>query len=353
MADTTRGSSPAVKADLLANPAGYSFFQAILLLRRFSREDGALPKDANFLYNALRIRPELSLAFPGCDLTELREDDTGPYPVFHLTTTFLGLYGSSSPLPTFYTEDLIDERSEDITVTRDFLDVFNSPLYAHLLRAMGKYRLFFQCNNVHDPAIVDRLFCLLGYGHPELRTGIPRAEKLLRYIGLFSQWPRSGLGLRTLVSDALGGAPVDLVPNVPRLVDIPADQRLILGRQGATLGEDAHLGQVIKDLMGKIRLVIGPLDEATFHHCLPGRSSFRWLSELICLYLAEPMDCRLELELRPDEAQPARLGGTVWCALGLDTWIFTKEPPRRCRAVFELKHRERGHDPCRFEGTAA
>lgn len=353
MADTTRGSSPALKADLLANPAGYSFFQAVLLLRRFFHEKNAPTEDFAFLYNALRIRPDLSLAFPGCDLTALTEQTGGPYPVYHLTATFLGLYGCSSPLPTFYTEDLIDERSDDITVTRDFLDVFNSPLYAHLLRAMGKYRLFFQFQNIRDPAILDRLYCLLGYGHPELRAGVPRVEKLLRYIGLFSQWPRSGLGLRTLVSDALGGAPVDLVPNVPRLVEIPRDQRLILGRQGATLGVDAHLGRVIKDLMGKIRLVIGPLDERTFHRCLPGRRDFRWLAELIHLYLAEPMDCRLELDLRPDQARPARLGGGLWCALGLDTWIFTEEPPRRCRAVFELNHREGRHDPRRFEGTAA
>jgi len=33
---------------------------------------------------------------------------------FLITATFLGLYGVSSPLPTFYTEDLMDEASQDI-----------------------------------------------------------------------------------------------------------------------------------------------------------------------------------------------------------------------------------------------
>jgi type VI secretion system protein ImpH len=353
MADTTRGTTPALKEDLLANPARYSFFQAIILLRRFFLQEYSRPEGFSFLYDALRIRPHLSLAFPGTDLTEAREDVSGPYPVYHLTATFLGLYGCASPLPTFYTEDLIDERSEDVTVTRDFLDVFNSPLYTHLLGAMSKYRLLFQLQSVGDAAILDRVYCLLGYGHPELRQCIPRVEKLLRYIGLFSQWPRSAMGLRTLISDALSGAPVAAITNVPRLVAIPDDQRLILGRQGASLGLDAYLGSTIKDLMGKVRLVIGPLDDATFHGCLPGQDNFLWLLELISLFLAEPLDCRLEMELRHDQARPARLGADKWGALGLDTWVFSKEPPRRCRAIFELKTRERRHDSCRFEVPAA
>jgi type VI secretion system protein ImpH len=346
MADTTRGTPPSVKEDLLANPARYSFWQAIILLRRFFLQENTQPEGFSFLYDALRIRPHLSLAFPGTDITELREETSGPHPVYHLTATFLGLYGCSSPLPTFYTEDLIDERSEDITVTRNFLDVFNSPLFTHLLGAMGKYRLFFQLHTANNNAVLDRVYCLLGYGHPELRACIPQSQRLLRYIGLFSQWPRSAMGLRTLISDALSGAPVALEPNLARMVDIPDDQRLILGRQGATLGVDSHLGSCIEDRMGKVRLVVGPLDDDVFHDCLPGRDNFLWLSELINLYLAEPMDCRLEVELHRDQARPARLGAAKWSALGLDTWVFSQEPPRRCRAVFELNPREGHHDSC-------
>lgn len=346
MADPTRGTTPALKENLLANPAGYSFFQAVLLIRRFIYEEITPPDDFVFPYDALRIRPHLSLAFPGTDITALREDTTGPYPVYHITTTFLGLYGCSSPLPTFYTEDLIGESAEDVTVTRDFLDVINSPLYPHLLGVMAKYRMFFQMRDHKDCPQRERLHCLLGYGHPELRNRVTDAERLLRYIGLFSQWPRSAMGLRTLVSDALGGAPVAVVPNVPRMVDIPDDQRLVLGSQCATLGVDAHLGDRIKDLMGKIRIVIGPLDDETFHACLPGRANFLRLKELIALFLAEPMDCRLEVELLPEHARPARLGEKKWSALGLDSWVFSDSPPRRCRAIFELNPRERRYDAC-------
>jgi len=347
MADTTRGTPPTVKEDLLANPARYSFFQAVVLLRHFFYKESVPPDDSSFIYDHLRVRPHLSLSFPGSDMTELSEDASGSFPVYHITATFLGLYGSSSPLPTFYTEDLIEERSEDVSVTRDFLDVVNSPLYPLLIRAVSKYRLFYQLLDAANSEILERIYCLLGYGHKELRDRIPRVQVLPRYIGLFSQWPRSAMGLRTLVSDALGGAPVEIFSNVSRMVQIPGDQRLVLGLQGAELGVDAHLGCEIKDVMGKIRMVIGPLDDETFHACLAGQDNFHWVEELIMLYLSEPIECRLEVELVRLEAQPARLGAGKWGALGHDAWVFSGSPPETCRAVFELKPSEMCYDACR------
>jgi len=347
MADTTRRTTSSVKEELLANPARFSFFQAVVLLRYFFHKESAPPDEVTFLYDNLRVKPHLSLSFPGSDMTELSEDLSGPLPVYHITATFMGLYGSSSPLPTFYTEDLIEEDSEDITVTRDFLDVVNSPFYPLLIRAVGKYRLFYQLLDAENPEIIERIFCLLGYGHKELKDRIPRVDRLPRYIGLFSQWPRSAMGLRTLISDALGGAPVRIEPNVPRMVRIPDDQRLVLGAQAATLGEDAHLGCEIKDLMGKITMTIGPLDDETYHACLAGQDNFLWVEELITLYLSEPVECRLEVELTRYEAQPARLGEGKWGALGHDAWVFSGSPPQSCRAFFELKPSEMRHDSCR------
>lgn len=340
MADAARRTTPTLKEELFEKPAEFSFLQAVALLWRFFSQENDVPETCNFLYDVLRIRPHLSLAFPGSDITDLRETQGATHPVYHITATFLGLYGASSPLPTFYTEDLLDERSDDITVTRDFLDVVNSPLYPLLLRAMSKYRPFFHLDQ-HESSITERLYCLQGYGHQELRDGIAGVSRLPRYIGLFSQWPRSAMGLRTLVSDALSGEPVKLFPNIPRMVAIPDDQRLVLGRQCASLGEDAHLGDRILDIMGRIRLVVGPLDDESFHACLPGGSTYLWIEELVSLYLAEPMECRLEVDLKPEQARPARLGGEKWGILGHDTWLFSGTPPTRCRAVFELKPRGR------------
>lgn len=337
MADASRGPSPDLERDLFANAPSFGFFQAMRLLRLlFTRESGHDTGTAFFREN-LRVRPHLSLSFPGTDLTRLEKDEKDGRPLYRSTVSFLGLYGSSSPLPTFYTEDLIDQVTDDVTVVRDFVDIVNSPFYPLLIQAWLKYRLFFQVDGLSDKANISRLFCLFGLGSVELRDRVTNPRRLLRYIGLFSLWPRSATGLKTLISDVLGGAKVSVIPNLERRVPIPGDQRCLLGLQAASLGSDVHIGREIADRQGRFALAVGPLDEETFHGCLPGTETFAWVEELLRLYLAVPLDCRLEISLRREEVSPARLGGGKWSVLGHDAWIYSRTQPEQCRAVFHLK----------------
>ncbi len=341
-------SANPLRQDLLDNPQRYGFFQAIRLLRLFACREGGCD-DARFLNDNLRIRPDLSLAFPGTDMTDLseeRDDDQDEAPRYHITATFLELYGSASPLPTFYTEELLDDASDDNTVVRDFVDIVNSPLYPLIIRAWSKYRLPIKVLDEEAEEYLERLFCLAGLGLPELRKKLPNPLKLLRYIGLFSQWPRSPMGLRTLLADAVGlensdpldgPVPVEVTPCVRRCVAIPMEQRCSLGVQNNELGEDAICGEKVQDRLGKITVHIGPLNEELYHACLPGSPIFHWISVLIRLYLLQPLDCDLELKVEPTEARTARLGTGKWSALGMDTWIFSSQQPEEASAWFPVK----------------
>src|SRR3546814_7786829 len=86
---------------LLAEGHRYAFFQALRLLRLHLGEET--------FAQSVRVRPTLSLSFPENDINSIvREND-----ILRITANFFGLYGVTSPLPTFYTEDLI--RSEEHT----------------------------------------------------------------------------------------------------------------------------------------------------------------------------------------------------------------------------------------------
>lgn len=346
MADTDRrppaalanGASKqlSIKDDLLQNTPAFSFFQAIRLLRYFAGREG-MHDDERFLNDNLRIRPDLSLGFPGTDITLLHEtrDDTSFK--YHIEATFLGLYGASSPLPTFYTEELLDDESEDTSVVRDFVDIVNTPLYPLLIRAWTKYRMLIKVVDENDQDYLERLFCLCGVGLPELRENVQHPRKLLRYIGLFSQWPRSALGLETLLSDALGNVEVHVEPCVQRRVPIPEDQRIILGSENNQLGEDAVLGTLVDDRLGMIAVNIGPLPAEDYHACLPGTDRYEWIVQLIRMYLVEPLACRLVLVMAPDEVRHAALGSFTWGALGLDTWVYSSDVPGQAHASFHIQ----------------
>jgi type VI secretion system protein ImpH len=325
-------SSFDLKLDLLKEGHGFSFFQAMRLLRLFvPSSKGRSGAGFNDLEH-IRVRPKLSLAFPPADVDSIEESE-GEEPQFLVTVTPLGLYGASSPLPTFYTEDLLEEASEDESVTREFIDTINHRLFFLLFRCWTKYRQFIQVVEEKNPQHLERLFSLVGFGEEALRQDVPDAYGLLRYVGLFTQFPRSGAGLQALLQDAFGNVPVAVEPCVLRKARIPVDQRLMLGESGGALGVDSYIGEEMEDRMGKFRLRIGPLDRHQFQRLLPGGGGCEKLVFLTKCYITDPLEYDVELTLAEGEARGVCLGQPEWSRLGWDTWVFADEPIGEVKAT--------------------
>lgn len=333
MASQIRGPSFDLKLNLLKEGYSFSFFQVIRLIRLLNRNDIHVEEGQTVNNLKIKIKPELSLAFPASDIASV-EELPGDIPSFVITATFMGLYGVSSPLPTFYTEDLFTEASEDETVTRDFIDIISQRLYLLFFSCLNKYSQFLQVVEEKDLQNLERLFCLLGIGEKELRKEVPDAYGLIRYIGLFTQFPRSALGLKTLLQDAFKGIPIEIIPCLLRWLKIPEDQRMYLGVSGVTLGEDGFLGEEIEDRMGTFRLQIGPVNQDQFTALLPGAQDFKRLSFLIKFYLTEPLEYEIDMTLSEGEMKTVCLGGPKWCRLGLDTWTFSGEHKGEIKANF-------------------
>ncbi|WP_298438909.1 type VI secretion system baseplate subunit TssG [Geobacter sp.] len=328
MAGTTRTAAPSLEAALLEKGHEFSFFQAMRLLGILTRKDGAGAGESAG-NGAVRVRPELSLAFPAADIARIERKEAG----YLITARFLGLYGSASPLPTFYTEELLDEAAADAATTREFLDIINHRLYALFFACAAKYRLFFQVAEEENKEVVERLFCLAGLDGRKTRQRLPDPHALLRYVGLLSHNPRSALGLRTLLKDALG-APVEVIQCVRRRLPIPPEQRAQPGISGCTLGVDAVIGSEKEDRMGMFRLRIGPLTREEFSAFLPGEAARKRLSELVRSYLPPSLAWDLELLLAPGEATAACLGAPVGSRLGWDTWLGVAETGEPVGVVF-------------------
>lgn len=286
-----------LKKELLAQGEQFSFFQALRLLEREN----------------VQVRPDTSLAFPKADIKSIEELPAGKG--YLITSTFLGLYGAASPLPAFYSEDILADAREDSTAARDFLDIIHRRLYTLLFECWKKYR---------SPAHVGMLHALSGQNH----------YSFLRYTGLFGGHPRSALGLKTMLTDFLSGTKVEIVPCMPRPVKIAADQRLKLGAEENGLGENSILGEELIDYQSKFRVRIGPLDQQQFSSVLPGGEKYKPLTQLIDNYLLDPLVYDFELVLAEEQIQHATLGGPEWSRLGLDTVVFTAEPEGDLNVVY-------------------
>jgi type VI secretion system protein ImpH len=322
----------ALQDDLIEQGHSYAFFQAIRLLRRM----GGSVDDQSGEKKAIRVRPSLNLSFPAADIDRIDRTQTDAGEAYRITANFLGLYGTASPLPTFYTEDLMAEANEDESVSRDFLDIIHARLYGLLFSGWMKYRQFLQVTEERSTSHIERLFCLLGLGEKALRDNIQDPDVLLRYVGLFTQFPRSAVGLATVLKDALEGVPTSLEPCILRMATIPESQRLKMGRSGNILGETAYVGQEIADRMGKFRLQLGPLTQADFLRFTPGNPGYAKLVTLTELYVTEPFEYEVELILAPNQAQTVCLGDPVRSVLGVTTWVFSESSLGEVRTRFAV-----------------
>lgn len=335
-ADLAPVSGNEISQALLTQAGGYSFFQAMRLLRHLTNEqasDGEAQAGGK-----IRVRPNLSLAFPSSDLEMIERVEGDDH--FRVTANFLGLYGCASPLPTFYTEDLLAEAAQDESVSREFIDIFNQRLYDLLYEGWLKYRQFLNVAEIKDHRYIERLYCLLGLGPEPLRQShhVPGGDfRLLRYIGLFTQFPRSAEGLSALLRDVFPGIALTLVPCVLRKAVIPASQRLCLGRSGARLGIDSYVGREIDDRMGKFRIQVGPLDQGDFLKFTPGKENHEQLIALTESYLADPLAYEVELILGAHQAKTIALGDPVRSVLGVTTWVFSTPHLGEVRTRFNVQ----------------
>jgi type VI secretion system protein ImpH len=336
MAGESRGSPVDIKEKLLEDGKSFAFFQAIRLLRFYLAEDKRFRKGQDSIREAIRIRPKLSLAHPPVEIDEINEIPL-EQPIYRITANFLGIYGESTPLPSFYTEDLLDEEREGESAARDFLDIINYPLYLIFYRIWEKHRPFLRVVDERDPRYLDILYSLMGMGVKDMREGVKGIYHLLKYIGILSQFPKSALGLKTLLRDVIGEPTVDIIPNIKRRVRIPEDQRCFLGVSGNRLGRECYLGETIEDLTKKFRIKIGPIDAQGFRQLLPGTYKYKRLALFAKFYLIDPFEMDLELVLGGGEAQSSRLGEHFWSQLGVDTWLFSGKCDEPFRVVFGLQ----------------
>ena len=336
MAGENRRPSPDLKSALLENSKSFAFFQALRLLRFYIIREKGLGKETDPIRTEVRIRPELSLAHPAAELDAI-EKLPGELPSYRMTANFLGLYGESTPLPTFYSEDLIHTTVEGESPSRDFLDIINYPLYLLFYKVWTKYRPFLKVVDEKDGQYLEILFSMMGLGVDKVREDVSGSHQLLKYVGLLSQFPKSALGLKTLLADAIEEPSVKIVPCVKRKVRIPEDQRCLLGVVGNVLGAECFLGEIMEERMGKFRITIGPLATPRFRLLMPGTFKFRRIIFLAAIYLIDPFEMDLELMLDRGEVKTARLGDEFWSQLGNDTWLFSGDYSRQVRASFELK----------------
>ncbi len=332
---------PVIK-ELLEHPRRFDFYQAVRLLEGLTG-GSRVGHRGRLRDEHIRIQAFPSLAFPRNEVEGVRSpdsEDAGIGGKYTITAAFMGLYGSSSPLPTAYSEFIVrnDDQYEDEDRERlqDFLDIYNHRLFSLFYRCQSKYRYHL----LYELGGVDRfsgfMYSLIGrgtLGMPDDRP-IP-AISMVRYAGLLTHQPKSMDGVRAIVADYFAGIAVSVAPCIGRWLHV--EDRNSVGMEYCALGEDTIVGGRVFDRTGKFRVSLGPVGLADFKRLLPDGNAIGELKELVRLYLLDELDFDVEIWLRGNEVPPTILGNESEPAmLGWTSWAI-EDPTEDRSVIFNLR----------------
>jgi type VI secretion system protein ImpH len=259
--------------------------------------------------------------------------------VYEITSTFLGLTGTVSPLPTYFAEEVINEDDER-PAQRQFLDLFHHRILSLFYRAHTRYSYGSDYLSNQQDAWSRRTLALAGIDTFDGRGPVVDLPlwRLLRLAPLLASRARTASGLVAVVSDTMShileGAGVSVEQFVGRWVSIDERQLFRLGVSNCTLGEDATIGRKVFDRGGKFRLMLGPLRRKAFQQFLPGSKGLDALREVVLFYVRDPLEFDVELILAPGETPSMRLSSRPGdgSRLGLDSWV-TVNADRETRVI--------------------
>jgi len=327
VADANGGPDHPLTRAILKEGYRFSFFQVVRLLQHAFPDRARVGGPGPASRELLRFRPALDLAFAPSDVREVRAAE-GPdgSPRYEVTVTFMGLYGTVSPLPTYFTEELLQQ--EEGSLTRGVLDLFHHRLLSLFYRAWEKYRLAAQFEDAGTDPLSRKLLALLSV---DRLPGGHRlsAVRLLGPAGVLARNPKCSGAIVSLLTDFFEGMSFEVEPCVPRWVTVPPDQENRLGQANCRLGGDLTLGGRVLDRSGTFRVRASAVGLRDFLGFLPGGDRLAELRELVDLVNTDGLDYEVELGLLREEAPELRLSSET-ARLGWLTWLGGRpdEDPR-------------------------
>jgi type VI secretion system protein ImpH len=287
----------------------------------------------------IRFRHDPSLAFSTGDVAEVRTVAAPPSPAdpegrpglaFEVVTTFLGLSGTVSPLPSYLAEEVAQE-DPDAPRLREFLDLFHHRLISLLYRARARADIPAGWRSDLGDPWSGRLLALLGIDVASGEIGPVPGWRLLRLAPLLVERNLTAHALAAALEDALEadllGARVEVEPFAGAWVAIADDQLTRLGLGASRLGQDLVVGQKVFDAGGRFRVVMGPLGAEAYASFAAG-GPVRRTRELLAALVSEPLEHELWLWLAEEAAPALRLGAS---RVGRDSWLGGQRRQMRIR----------------------
>ncbi|MGR7525732.1 type VI secretion system baseplate subunit TssG [Klebsiella aerogenes] len=263
----------------------------------------------------VRFRPWPGMGFPVSELKAVERDEACPALPPTVRTTFLGMYGVDSPLPTAYLDD-IAQRREGHEATAAFLDIFSHRIHTQYYRIWRKYAY----PATFAPGGTDEtsqcLLGLVGLGIPGTAEHVATpVSRFLALLGTLRLPTRNAEGIRQLVNLLAPETRATIISPDP--VKVPVENRSGLGKANrVSLSQRATLGKTGKEACSRILLMLATDNPDEAQGWLPGGQLHTDLMVLLRVYMGYRSDVRLRLTVPVSCLPEPRLGKARRVQLG-------------------------------------
>jgi type VI secretion system protein ImpH len=322
-ADLAAGEFETKLAEFEANASRYSFYRLVYLLERLFPASPRMGHTGPAKDERIRIRADPALSFASSDVTELTYTKCADQQQrVRVSSAFLGLYGSVSPMPTFFVETIaLSVQQGGPQPVREFLDVLHHRLFALLYRAWSKYRLSVGYLKKGNDAFTRRMFCAVGLDGFAKHNTLMHPFYYLRFAPLLASKSRSARGLQVVLDELLAGIGVEVEQFVGHWTLIEKPLRNKLGVANHQLGEDLVIGKYVFDGGGRFKVKLGPLQYDDYLSFLPGGHRRPFLNSVIDTFTPGIHDVMLELNVDLEAAPRFQLAAPRAATLSRTAWL--------------------------------
>lgn len=289
------------------------FYRFCQLLEQSQPEAPALGSHWQVKHDPVRFRPHPGMGYPASEFKRVEMPEHAHLPP-SIRTTFMGLYGVESPLPTAYIDD-ITQRREGYEAVSDFLDIFNHRMITQYYRIWRKYSYPATFAAGGTDRTSKYLLSLCGLGIDGSATHI--ATPVSRFLALTSMMrlpTRTNEGVVALVQLLASDTQAAVMPH-DRL-RIPLRNRLAMSAtQPVSMSSSPVMGTHAVDVNSQILLSLKTNNADEARAWLPGGQLHTDLLALLHVYLGSRLHVRLQLSvlrsLLPDaqlSCQPQKSG---------------------------------------------
>ncbi len=331
-----RQSDPAVSSDALPSDAvgatlqayendasRFDYYRLLYLLERLFPESPRLGQLGPARKERIRLRASPSMIFAPSDIAKMAfVGFPDKVDRVQIDASFLGLYGSTSPLPTHFIEAIaLSVFQGGPQPVRELMDVIHHRLLSLVYRSWTKYRHGVGYVSRGQDDFTRRLFCVVGRDGFSDHSSALNPFYLLRFAPLLTTRSRSARGLSVVLDELFGNVNAKIRQFVGHWTKIEKPLRNKLGIQKHQLGQDLTLGRYVFDGSGRFAIELGPLDYDDYLSFLPGGQKRPLLQQIVDTFSPGIHDVTLELKVDLEAAPRFQLGSPRASTLSRTAWL--------------------------------